>query len=63
MKQPHLTPAWLSGLRWALVSACTLTLLWLGLGLWSSGQPLTAVGLLTLGGSALWVYATAQSVT
>lgn len=62
MNLRHLTPAWLSALRWALVALCTLTLLWLTFGLWTSGQPLTAVGLLVLGGSALWVYATAQSV-
>lgn len=62
MKQRDLTPFWFSGLRWALLVLCTLTLLWLGFGLWSSAQPLTAVGLLALGGSALWVYATAQSV-
>ncbi len=37
-------------------------LLWLVFSLWTAGQALAAVGVLALGGSALWVYATAQSV-
>ena len=45
-----------------VTAAATLALLWLAFTLWSAGQPLLAVALLALGGSALWVYGTAQSV-
>ncbi len=40
----------------------TLALLWLAFSLWTAAQPLAAVGVLAVGGSALWVYGTAQSV-
>jgi maltose/maltodextrin transport system permease protein len=39
-----------------------LALLWLVFGLWTAGQALPAVGVLALGGCAIWVYGTAQSV-
>ncbi len=45
-----------------VVGLAALALLWLVFSLWAAGQPLPAVGLLALGGSALWVYGTAQSV-
>lgn len=45
-----------------VLAALTLCLLWLSYSLWWSGQALTAVGALTLGGSALLVYSRAQSV-
>ncbi|MCX7153047.1 MAG: maltose ABC transporter permease MalF, partial [Proteobacteria bacterium] len=44
------------------LAALTLCLLWLSYSLWWSGQALTAVGALALGGSALLVYSQAQSV-
>jgi maltose/maltodextrin transport system permease protein len=49
-------------LTWAIAGAAALALLWLVFGLWAAGQPLVAVGLLALGGSAIFVYATATSV-
>jgi maltose/maltodextrin transport system permease protein len=49
-------------LTWAIAGAAALALLWLVFGLWAAGQPLVAVGLLALGGSAIVVYATATSV-
>ena len=39
-----------------------LALLWLVFSLWAAGQAMTAVGALALGGSALYVYGTAQSL-
>ena len=45
-----------------LLAALILCLLWLSYSLWWSGQALTAVGALALGGSALLVYSQAQSV-
>ena len=39
-----------------------LAVLWFAFSLFSAGQPLVAVGVLVLGGSALFVYATARSV-
>jgi maltose/maltodextrin transport system permease protein len=47
---------------WAIVGTAALALLWLVFSLWAAGQPLVAVGLLALGGSAIVVYGTAQSV-
>jgi maltose/maltodextrin transport system permease protein len=44
----------------AVVAA--LALLWLVFSLWAAGQPLVAVGLMALGGSAIVVYGTATSV-
>lgn len=44
------------------LAALTLALLWLGFSLWWAGQALTALGALTLGGSALVIYSKAQSV-
>ena len=44
------------------LAALTLALLWLGFSLWWAGQALTALGALTLGGSALAIYSKAQSV-
>jgi maltose/maltodextrin transport system permease protein len=40
----------------------TLCLLWLVFSLWAAGQPMTAVGVMALGGSAIYVYGTAQTV-
>ena len=45
-----------------LIYLAALALLWFVFGLWVAAQPLAAVGLLALGGSALYVYATAHSV-
>ena len=49
-------------ITWAIASAAAMALLWLVFSLWAAGQPLVAVGLLALGGSAIVVYGTAQSV-
>ena len=46
----------------AVVGLAGLALLWLVFSLWAAGQAMTAVGALALGGSALYVYGTAQSV-
>ena len=51
-----------SGLQWVITGAFALGLLWLVFSLFTAGQPMTAVGVLALGGSALYVYGTAQSV-
>lgn len=40
----------------------SLALLWLVFSLWAAGQPLVAVGVMALGGSAIVVYGTARSV-
>jgi maltose/maltodextrin transport system permease protein len=45
----------------AIPAVAALGLLWLVFGLWTAAQPLAAVGLLALGGSALYVYGTAHS--
>jgi len=47
---------------WAIAGTAALALLWLVFSLWAAGQPLVAVGLMALGGSAIVVYGTAQSV-
>ena len=52
-------PGWL---QWLVVGVASLALLWLVFSLWLAGQPLVAVGLGVLGGSAIAVYGTAQSV-
>lgn len=49
-------------LTWAVAGTAALALLWLVFSLWAAGQPLAAVGVLALGGSAIVVYGTAQSV-
>jgi maltose/maltodextrin transport system permease protein len=49
-------------LQRAVAGTASLALLWLVFSLWAAGQALLAVGLLTLGGSAIFVYGTAQSV-
>jgi len=46
----------------AVPALAALALLWLVFSLWAAGQPLVAVGLGVLGGSAIVVYGTAQSV-
>jgi maltose/maltodextrin transport system permease protein len=51
-----------SPLQAAVAGLAALALLWFVLTLWTAGQPLVAVGLLALGGSALVVYGTARSV-
>ena len=50
---------WLGG---AVAALAALALLWLVFSLWAAGQPLVAVGAITLGGTALMVYGTATSV-
>jgi maltose/maltodextrin transport system permease protein len=49
-------------LRKVIAGLFALALLWLVFGLWTAGQALAAVGVLAVGGSALWVYGTATSV-
>lgn len=51
-------PMW----QWVLTGCAGLVLLWFAFSLWAAAQPLAAVGLLALGGSALYVYGTARSV-
>jgi len=51
-----------SGLQWATAGVASLALLWLVFSLWMAGQPLVAVGIGALGGSAIYIYGTAQSV-
>jgi maltose/maltodextrin transport system permease protein len=46
----------------AVGAVAGLALLWLLFSLWMAGQPLVAVGALAFGGSALWIYGTAQSL-
>lgn len=46
----------------AIASLAALALLWFSFSLWAAGQPLVAVGILALGGSAIYVYGTATSV-
>ncbi len=46
----------------ALAAVASLALMWLVFSLWTAGQALPAVGVLALGGSAIAVYGTAQSV-
>ena len=45
-----------------MATLVALALMWLVFSLWTVGQALAAVGVLAVGGSALFVYATAQSV-
>ena len=49
-------------LQWAIAGLAALALLWLVFSLWTAAQALAAVGVLALGGSAIVVYGTAQSV-
>ncbi len=51
-----------SKLQTIIAAALGLLLLWFVFGLWAAGQPLVAVGVLALGGSALVVYGTAVSI-
>ncbi len=46
----------------AITALAALALLWLVFSLWTAGQALAAVGVLALGGSALFVYASARTV-
>ncbi len=46
----------------AASAMATLALLWLVFSLWTAGQALAAVGVLALGGSAIFIYASAHSV-
>jgi maltose/maltodextrin transport system permease protein len=51
--------------RWlgpAIATLAALALLWFVFSLWAAAQPLAAVGVLALGGTALLVYGTATSV-
>jgi maltose/maltodextrin transport system permease protein len=45
-----------------LLAAAVALLLWFVFGLVTAGQPLVALGVLALGGSAVWIYGTATSV-
>ncbi len=56
------TAAKASALGKAIAGLAALALLWFVFSLWVAGQPLAAVGVLALGGSALYVYGTATSV-
>jgi maltose/maltodextrin transport system permease protein len=49
-------------LQWAIAGVASIALLWLVFSLWTAGQAMPAVGLLVLGGSAIYVYGTAQTV-
>jgi maltose/maltodextrin transport system permease protein len=49
-------------LQWAVAGTAALALLWLVFSLWAAAQPLLAVALLALGGSAIAVYGSARSV-
>ncbi len=49
-------------LQWAVLVAAALALLCLVFSLWTAGQALAAVAVLAVGGTALVVYGTAQSV-
>jgi maltose/maltodextrin transport system permease protein len=57
-----MTAARTSTLQWSITGVAALALLWLVFSLWAAGQALAAVGVFTLGGAALYVYGTAQSV-
>ena len=46
----------------AIAALAALALLWLSFNLYRQGQPMWALGVLTLGAAALYVYATAQSL-
>lgn len=46
----------------AVAALAAVALLWLTFSLWVAAQPLAAVGLLALGGGALYVYGTTRSV-
>ena len=59
MKRAPASTPWL---QWTVAGLATLTLLWLVFSLWTAGQPMAAVGILALGGSAITVYGTAQTV-
>ena len=51
-----------SHLQWVVLATAGLALLWLVFSLWVAGQPMVAVGIGALGGSAIYVYGTARSV-
>jgi len=59
MSATNATSPWLGR---AVAGLAALALMWLVFSLWTAGQALAAVGLLALGGSAIFVYATAHSV-
>ncbi len=47
---------------WVVVVLLAVALLWFVFSLFAAGQPLVAVGVLAVGGAALYVYGTAQTV-
>jgi maltose/maltodextrin transport system permease protein len=49
-------------LQWAVASVSALGLLWIVFALYTAHQPLTALGILALGGTAIGVYGTARAV-
>jgi maltose/maltodextrin transport system permease protein len=49
-------------LQMIVAAVAALALLWFAFSLFTAGQPLVAVGVLALGGAALYVYGTAQTV-
>jgi maltose/maltodextrin transport system permease protein len=55
-------PASTSWLGRALLGVAALVLAWMVFSLLTAGQPLVALGMLTFGGAALWVYGTAKSL-
>src|ERR1035437_1061504 len=48
--------------KWPLTAVAALALLWLVFGVYAQGQPLWAIGLLSLGGLGLYVYLSARTL-
>lgn len=51
-----------SWFKWALVTLTALVLLWLAFGIYMAGQALAALAVLTFGGLALYLYASARTL-
>ncbi len=49
-------------IKWPLAALASLALLWLVFGVYRQGQPLWALGLLTLGGLGIYVYLSARTL-
>ena len=62
MKPASASTPWLQWGVAGVAGVATLALLWLVFSLWTAGQPMAAVGILALGGSAICIYGTAQTV-
>ena len=54
--------ATMSKTAWTIAGAATLGLLWLATGMVRAGNPVWALGLLALGGAAVWVYTASRSL-